>query len=259
MSDSIAMASDDRHQPSTRLWTVSRAQAVLPYVVTGVAIAAAVLILGENVGRHIRRMEVQIEGLGPAAIFAFALLYAGASSVFVPDTLLGIVAGASFGFTGGLASAAMGSVVGAMLQFAISRHVARPAIRRMVAARPTLLRIQSAVLTQELRLQCLIRLTPLNRALTGYALGAAGVSFGKFVLSLVALLPTLCLEVYFGYAGRHLAKVTSGAVHPILFHDITLAAGLVVAATVMVIVSREARRAVQAATLGATDPEGVPT
>lgn len=256
MSISVAMASDARHHG---LWAASRAQAVLPYVVTGLAIVAAVLILGEDLGHHIRTMEGRIEGLGPAAIFAFALLYAAASSVFVPDTLLGIVAGASFGFTGGLASAATGSVVGAMLQFGISRHLARPAIQRMVSTRPTLLKIQSAVLTQELRLQCLIRLTPLNRALTSYAVGAAGVSFGKFVLSLVALLPTLCLEVYFGYAGKHLAKVTSGAVHPMLVHDVTLAAGLVVAATVMVIVSREARRAVQAATLDAADPEGVPS
>jgi uncharacterized membrane protein YdjX (TVP38/TMEM64 family) len=256
MSNSVAMTSDARQHG---LWAASTAQAVLPYVVTGLALVAAVLILGEDVGHHIRRMEGRIEGLGPAAIFAFALLYAVASSIFVPDTLLGIVAGASFGFTRGLAAAAMGSVVGAMLQFAISRYFARPAIRRMVATRPTLLRIQSAVLTRELKLQCLIRLTPLNRALTSYALGAAGVSFGKFLLSLVALLPTLCLEVYFGYAGKHLAKVTSGAVHPMLLHDVTLAAGLVVAATVMVIVSREARRAVQAATLVVADAEGVPT
>jgi len=41
----------------------------------------------------------------------------------------------------------------------------------------------------------------------------------------------------------------------VVFHDAALAAGLVVAATVMVIVSREARRAVHAATLEAADPE----
>ena len=253
------MASNAERRPSTRLWATSRAQAVLPYVVTGLALVAAVLILGEDVGRHIQRLEGRIADLGPGAIFAFALLDAGASSIFVPDTLLGIGAGASFGFTRGVMATAIGSIVGAMLQFGISRHLARPAIRRMVAARPTRSRIQSAVLTQELRLQCLIRLTPLNRALTSYALGAAGVSFGKFVVSLVALLPTLCMEVYFGYAGRHLAKVTSGTGHPIVLHDVALAAGLVVAATVMVIVSHEARRAVHAATLAAGDPEGVPT
>lgn len=258
MSDSVVV-SDADHQPSTSLWTTSRAQAVLPYVVTGLALVAAVLVLGESVGRHIQELEGRIEGLGPGAIFVFALLYAGASSVFVPDTLLGIVAGASFGFTRGLASTAMGSVVGALLQFAVSRHLARPTIRRMVASRPALERIQSSVLTQELRLQCLIRLTPLNRALTSYALGAAGVSFGKFVLALVALLPTLCLEVYFGYAGRHLAKVTSAAGHRVVFHDVALAVGLVVAAAVMVIVSRQARRAVHAATLATAAPESLRT
>ena len=248
--------------PSPSLWKRARAEAVLPYVVTGVALITGVVFLGEEIGHHIRNVQGWVGGLGPWAFAVFALLYALLSSVFVPDTLVGIIVGSTFGFSRGLMVAMCGSVVGAILQYALSRRLFKPAIDRLLIAKPTLAATQAAVLTQELRLQLLIRLTPLNRALTSYVLGAAGVRFGRFVLALAALLPHLCLEVYFGYAGSHLAKVASRPRHTVVLHDIVLVVGLVVAVAVMVLVSRAARRAVEAATVsaqGASQPPALAT
>ncbi len=214
---------------------------------TGAALVASVLILGSQVSHHIQGFETWIESLGPWAVVVFTLLYAVLGSVFVPDALLGVVAGASFGFSRGLAAVVAGSFLAACLQYALSRHLLKPTIEKFLRSKPTMVAVLAAVRRQELRLQLLIRLTPLNRALTSYLLGAAGVGFTRFAAACVALLPSLCLEVYFGYAGKHLARLTSQPGHTVLLHDVALFAGLAVAIAVMVVVSRTARKAVEAA------------
>jgi uncharacterized membrane protein YdjX (TVP38/TMEM64 family) len=240
---------DDRGRPAVLQapWHRARVVVIVSYILAATGVAGAVFILGEEVARHIRAFEAWILGLGPLALVAFMLVYAVLSSVFVPDALLGIVAGTSFGFARGLMTAAAGSVMGAALQYAVAERLAKPAIDRFVGSKPGLLAIQTAVRQQELRLQLLIRLTPLNRALTSYLLGAAGVRFTRFMAACVALLPSLCLEVYFGYAGKHLARVTSQPAHTVGAHEVALIAGLCVAIAAMVVISRTARRAVEAA------------
>ena len=234
--------------PMKPLWKTSAIKKISAYTVAAAALLIAIVILGDEFGRHIKAMEVWVESLGPWAIVVFVLLYAALNSVFFPDALLGIVAGASFGFTKGLAIVACGSLIGAVLQYFLSRHLLKPIIDRVIVSRPTMAAIQTAVLQQELRLQLLIRLTPLNRAMTSYVLGAAGVGFSRFIAAFVAILPNLCLEVYFGIAGKHLGKMAGQPDHTAVIHDVFLFAGLAVAITVMALVSRAARRAVEVAT-----------
>ncbi len=233
--------------PARALWARTRIETILPYVLAVAVLAGGVIFLGHETARHIDRFEAWIASLGPWAPVVFMLLYAVLSSIFVPDILLGIVAGTSFGFAQGLVAAAAGSFGGATLQYALSRRLLKPAIDRFLRSRPALAGIQVAVGQQAFRLQALIRLTPLNRALTSYMLGAAGVRFSSFAAACVALVPSLCLEVYFGYAGRHLARVASEPAHTVVLRDVALIGGLAVAVAVMVVVSRMARRAVEAA------------
>ncbi|MBN2808536.1 MAG: TVP38/TMEM64 family protein [Deltaproteobacteria bacterium] len=230
------------------LWQSASHQKIFYYIVAGTTLLITVVVLGDEVHRHIRVFEEWIEGMGPWAPVFFVLFYALLNSIFFPDTLLGIVAGVTFGFTEGLAVVTGGSLAGAVLQYLLSRHLLRPVIDRLLRAKPTLAAMQTAVLEQEFKLQLLIRLTPLNRALTSYVLGAAGVGFSRFVGACVAILPNLCLEVYFGIAGKHLAKVSGRHDPAALLHAVVMAVGLGIGITVMVLVSRAARRAVEIAT-----------
>lgn len=127
----------------------------------------------------------------------------------------------------------------------------KPAVDRFIVSRPALAAVQAAVRHQEFKLQLLIRLTPLNRALTSYLLGATGVDFARFMAACLALLPSLCLEVYVGYAGKHLARMTSQSGHTVVLHDAAMIAGLVMAIAAMVVISRTARRALEAAAASA--------
>lgn len=238
-----------------RLWTLSRVATVSLYIVVAALVAAGVFVLGEELVRHFQDIENWIRDSGPWALVIFVLLYAGLGAFFVPDTVLGIAAGTIFGFTQGLAAALLGSLLGAVLQYALARRILRRTVERFILSKPALAALQTAVLQQEFRLQLLIRLTPLNRTLTNYMLGAAGVGFLRFVAACVGFLPTLSLEVYFGYAGKHMVGVTSQPGHATALHDATMFAGLAVAVIVMVLISRMARRAVESVT--ATAPQGM--
>jgi len=233
---------------------MSQAETLLSYALACGALVVGVVLLGNEVGRHINALEQWITGLGPGAFAVFVLLYVLLSSVFVPDTLLGIIAGASLGLNWGLAVAASGSIAGAALQYALARRLFKPAIDKVLASKPALAATVAAVRTQEFRLQFLIRLTPVNRTITNYVLGAAGVKFLQFVVACAGFLPHIGLEVYFGYAGTHLAEMAGQPKHIVVLHDITLVAGLVVAIAVIALISRTARRAVEAATAAAPTP-----
>jgi uncharacterized membrane protein YdjX (TVP38/TMEM64 family) len=241
------LSTPDRKAHAKTLWHTARIETIFSSVIAGGTLVAGIIFLGDEIDRHIDGFEAWIVGLGPWASAAFALLYAVLGSIFVPDILLGIVAGASFGLARGLAVVAAGSVGGAALQYALSRRLLKPAVDSFLVSRPALAAVQAAVRQQEFKLQLLIRLTPLNRALTSYVLGATGVGFGRFLVACVALLPSLCLEVYVGYAGKHLARMTTQPGHPVALHDTLLIAGLVMAIAAMLVVSRTARRAFEVA------------
>jgi uncharacterized membrane protein YdjX (TVP38/TMEM64 family) len=237
-----------------RLWTLSRVATVLLYIVIAGLVAAGIFVLGEELVRHFEEIQNWIRDEGSWALVMFVLLYAVFNTFFVPDTVLGIAAGTIFGFTQGLQAALLGSVLGAILQYALARRLLRPTVERFVLAKPALAALQNAVLRQEFRLQLLIRLTPLNRTLTNYMLGAAGVGFTRFVAACVGFVPTLSLEVYFGYVGKHMVGVTTQPGHMAALHDIVIVAGLVVAIIVMVVISRMARRAVEEGAAAAPAP-----
>ena len=113
----------------------------------------------------------------------FVGLFALATSVLLPDTVLCIIAGALFGLGWGVAAVLAGSFLAAAIQFALAHQLLRARIQRTLAARPSLAAIQRAVSRDEFRLQVLLRLTPLNPATISYLLGAAGVRFSGFLIA----------------------------------------------------------------------------
>jgi len=225
-------------------WKTWRWETVGSYVLLALALAAAILFLGDELEDHVRSFEGWLSGLGPWALVLAVALYAAFAIVFVPDTLLSLVAGASFGIVHGLVVAALGSLLASVAEYLLSRRLLKPAIDRRLSRRPDIQAIQAAVKTQELKLQFLIRMTPINRSLTSYVLGASGVKFPGFVAALAGFLPHLCLEVYAGYAGKHLAVASTRAHGAEVLHDVLLAAGLLVTVAVIYLVSRIAKRAV---------------
>jgi len=235
---------------ASRAWRRTQTRTIAVYALAGATLLASVLYFGHEIGRHIDGVEAWVAEKGPWALVVFAAAYALLGSVFVPDALLGIVAGSAFGFRSGLAAVAAGTLGAAVLQYVVGRWLLNRRVTRVLGSRPSLAAVLRAVREDELRLQVLIRLTPLNRALTSYALGAIGVGFGRFVMACVALVPSLTLEVYVGYAAKHLARVAGQPERTVELRDGALLLGLALTAAVVALVSRAARRAVESTATG---------
>jgi uncharacterized membrane protein YdjX (TVP38/TMEM64 family) len=118
-----------------------------------------------------------------------------------------------------------------------------------------LVSIQRAVRRQEFRLQFLLRLTPVSPAVLSYMLGVSGVKFVGFLIACIAHFPMFFIEVYFGYAGKHIARMAGRSDVVLMTYDVILFAGFISVVIVVLLVSRMARRTIEAATLTAADSQ----
>ncbi len=237
-------------------WFLAHAhyRAALPYLAVGVLLILSIIVAGKEIDHHINALESWIANLGPWGIVAFVGLFVLGTSFLVPDTVLCLIAGVLFGAGWGVVAVVAGSLLAGALQFALSHYILRARIQRAIAARPSLAAIQQAVKRDELRLQVLLRLTPANPATINYLLGAAGVRFAEFLVASLALTFNLAIEVYFGHATKHVARMAGGDARIAHLHDLAIIGGIAMCAIVMVLVSRMARKAVmQAVAVGSPE------
>jgi uncharacterized membrane protein YdjX (TVP38/TMEM64 family) len=240
-----------------RLLAVAGRKENLVYVCAALVLAVAILLAGDEVKHHVAAIESWISGLGPCGIAAFVALYVVTTTLLFPESVLSIAAGALFGLAWGLAAAILAALLAAMLQYALARRLLRGRVERALASRPSLAAIERAVGRQEFRLQALLRLTPLNPATISYLLGAAGVRFGGFMVACLGLTPHLLIEVYFGYAGRHVAHMAGRDAQAVYLHDVVVIGGLAVVMAVLFLISRMAHKAVMEA-VAQTEPPATP-
>jgi uncharacterized membrane protein YdjX (TVP38/TMEM64 family) len=229
-------------------WRRVHARALIPYIFFGMLIIAAVLILGEEIDHHLKNIEGWISNLGSYGILVYVLLFITMTSFFFPDTLMGIIAGTLFGLKLGCFAIFTGFLAGSAFQYWLSGNLLRGPIEHMVATKPNLLAIQQAVRLQEFRLQLLLRLTPISPVMLSYILGVSGVRFSTFLIACFLHLPIFFLEVYFGYAGKHIARMAGRTEFSMIMDDVLVIVGLVSAILVVFLISRKARQAIENAT-----------
>lgn len=233
-----------------RVLAKARSRNALLYLCAALLLATALVLAGADISHHVTAIEAWIASLGPWGLVAFVVILVLATSVLIPGSVLSIAAGALFGLAQGLALVLVANLLAAALQYLLARRLLRAPIDRFVARRPALAAIQRAVHGDELRLQALLRMMPLNPATISYLLGAAGVSFGGFIFACLALSPHLFLEVYVGYAGKHAAHVAGRDVQQVYVHDLVVFGGLAVTIVVITLLSRLAHRALTTAMAG---------
>jgi uncharacterized membrane protein YdjX (TVP38/TMEM64 family) len=230
-------------------WRGNRIRTLAIYILFAALLIIAIAILGEEIEHHLSVIEGWISDLGLFGVLAYILLFVLLTSVFMPDTVMGIIAGALFGLIFGIIAVFVGALAGSALQYWLSRNLFRERIERMVDSKPKLASIRSAVRKEEFRLQLLLRLTPISPVLTSYLLGVSGIGFFGFLMACVGLLPSFFLEVYFGYAGKHIARMAGRNELVLVMHDILIIGGFISAIIVVFLVSKMARQAIEAATI----------
>jgi uncharacterized membrane protein YdjX (TVP38/TMEM64 family) len=163
----------------------------------------------------------------PAAPLGFLALHTVASLMFVPRTLLAIVAGLLFGMGWGIVWAASGSVAGAVAGFLAARQLSS-GLDDLGRLRPVVARVERG----GWRAVAMLRLIPVvPHSLANYGLGLTKLPLGSYVLgSLLGQLPLTIAYVDLGAAGERLMVSGAGWVEPTLIGLAALSLSLLIPA-----------------------------
>ncbi len=169
-------------------------------------------------------IERELQRFGGWAPILFLLLYALATVLFVPGSLLTVAGGALFGPIWGTLWNLSGATLGATLAFVTARYVASDWVSRRAGER--LGRLMRGVEEEGWRFVAFVRLVPLFPFnLMNYAFGLTRIRLGEYVVaSFVCMAPGAIAYTYLGYAGREAASGQAGAIRKAL-----LALGLLAA------------------------------
>ncbi len=171
-------------------------------------------------------IRTAIEAHPAIAPLLFLLLHIVASLLFVPRTLMGLVAGGVFDFWWGLLWAATGSVLGAVAGFLIARYVNSGVIdlESLPKLGPVLQRAEAG----GWRAVTMLRLIPvIPHSFSNYALGLTRLSLGGYALgSLLGQLPMTIAYVSFGAAGGRAVAGGQDWLLPAIVGAVALAASI---------------------------------
>jgi uncharacterized membrane protein YdjX (TVP38/TMEM64 family) len=169
-------------------------------------------------------IERQLQRFGGWAPILFLLLYALATVVFVPGSVLTVAGGALFGPIWGTLWNLTGATLGATLAFVIARYVASDWVAARIGER--LGRLMRGVEEEGWRFVAFVRLVPLFPFnLMNYAFGLTRIRLREYVLaSFVCMAPGALVYTYLGYAGREAASGQAGAIRKALLALALLAA-----------------------------------
>mmetsp|Transcript_12024 Transcript_12024/g.18147 ORF Transcript_12024/g.18147 Transcript_12024/m.18147 type:complete len:349 (-) Transcript_12024:104-1150(-) len=150
-------------------------------------------------------------------VFAFIAIYAVATVLFIPGSILTLGAGFAFGCEFGLgigvamASLAvfLGAVVGSIAAFLLGRYLFRNAVEQLAERYPLFRAVNNAMETNGLKIMILLRLSPLipYNALD-YVCGITSISLTKYTLALFGMLPGVVLYCFVGATAGTVAMST---------------------------------------------------
>jgi uncharacterized membrane protein YdjX (TVP38/TMEM64 family)/rhodanese-related sulfurtransferase len=206
---------------------------LMAMLLAGIALAA--VYREQFSGAELQRW---IRDAGTAAPLIFMAIYAVATVLFLPGSILTIAGGALFGPVWGTFYSLTGATLGATLAFLVARHLASAWVARKAGGRVK--QLIEGVEAEGWRFIAFVRLVPLFPFnLLNYALGLTRIRLSHFIVtSYVCMLPGAIAFTYLGYAGREAAAGSEGSIQKAL-----LALGLLALIVFLPRLIRHMRRA----------------
>jgi uncharacterized membrane protein YdjX (TVP38/TMEM64 family) len=160
----------------------------------------------------LRNFNTWVAHMGVAGIFIFIAVYAVATVLLAPGSILTIGAGFSFGLWKGFVAVSAGSTLGAALAFLVARFIARDRVEAIAKGNDKFRRIDNAIGKQGAKLIFLLRLSPvIPFNISNYFYGLSSVKFWPYVLvSWIGMIPGTFLYVYIGTASQAAVSAAAG-------------------------------------------------
>jgi len=185
-----------------------------PRILGALLLAAAVAVALIHRDRlDVVALTAWVHEAGAAGPLIFIGIYAVATVLFLPGSVLTLAGGALFGPVWGTLFSLSGATLGAALAFLIARYLAGHWVQ--ARAKGLLARLVQGVEAEGWRFVAFTRLVPLFPFnLLNYALGLTRIPFLSYLLAtLVFMLPGAVAYTYLGFAGREAMAGGEGLVH----------------------------------------------
>lgn len=158
---------------------------------------------------HLQRF---LSEAGFAAPLVFMAVYAAATVLFVPGSVLTLLGGALFGPVLGTFYSLTGATLGAALALVVARYLASDWVRHKAGGR--LAQLIEGIDAEGWRFVAFVRLVPLFPFnLVNYAFGLTRIPLSHYVLtSYLCMLPGAFAYTYLGFAGREAIAGGEGAI-----------------------------------------------
>src|SRR5438046_106749 len=197
----VDMASDERKHAIAR---------VIDLGLVLIALFLAMRFL--PVQQWLRNFNDWVGQIGTAGIFIFIAVYAVATVLMAPGSILTIGAGFAFGLWKGFLAVSTGATFGASLAFLVARFIARDKIEAIAKGNEKFRNIDNAIGQQGAKLGFLLRLSPvIPFNLSNYFYGLTGVKFWPYVLaSWLGMMPGTLIYVYIGTSGKAAVSAAAG-------------------------------------------------
>ncbi|NGZ06318.1 MAG: sulfurtransferase [Magnetococcales bacterium] len=181
-------------------------------------IAGVILILAVGLAMHYRQeldpahLETWVLAWGTAGMAMFVGLYALATVLFLPGSVLTLAGGAIFGPWLGGGLSLLGATIGAGFSFLIARYLAGGWVAGRSAGMTA--RLLAGVEEEGWRFVAFVRLVPIFPFnLLNYALGLTRIRLHHYLItSLVCMAPGGLAYAWLGYAGKEAASGSADAV-----------------------------------------------
>jgi len=226
--------------------TAPKSAIVRLIVLLGIVIALFLTMKFLPVQQWLRNFNDWVGRMGVVGIFIFIIVYAVATVLLAPGSVLTIGAGFVFGLWEGFLAVSAGSTLGAALAFVVARFIARERVAVIAQRNEKFRAIDSAIGKQGAKLIFLLRLSPIIPFnLSNYFYGLTGVKFWPYVLaSWIGMMPGTFLYVYIGTAGKAAASVAEAMKHGSQYWTF-MSVGLVATIIVTIWVTKIARNALR--------------
>src|SRR5213080_4407459 len=182
------------------------AKSALGRLIALVAIVIALFLVMRflPVQQWLRNFNDWVGQMGITGIFIFIGVYAVATVLMAPGSILTIGAGFAFGLWKGFLAISAGATFGASLAFLVARFIARDKIEAIAKRNETFRKIDNAIGKEGAKLIFLLRLSPvIPFNLSNYFYGLTGVRFWPYVVaSWIGMIPGTFLYIYIGVASK---------------------------------------------------------
>tara|TARA_Y100000389_G_C17469784_1_gene529257 strand:+ start:2311 stop:3000 length:690 start_codon:yes stop_codon:yes gene_type:complete len=195
----------------------------------------------------INYLAIIVEKYPTASPLMYVLLVIVGIILFLPGSIAMMVSGFLFGFSQGVLFAVIGISLGSQAAFESGRRIARPWVKKKIAASERIQAIELALQEKAFVIIALTRLSliiPFN--ILNYIYGASPVKSSiHFIATIIGMLPAITLYVYLGTFARDINQILSKEAPSSDLGDWVIFAGIILIIITTWVIHKAASKALE--------------